>query len=145
MWALKHALPAASPQSNTWAGEKSFGGRSLHAVRKGQPNPYEEAITIIGKTMAPFDDDGLIPAFFFGDLSTTDKNVCSFFRDGRPVRARGRGEGRGKGWQHPLLVSRSVNVWTPARSMHGGGSGGARVTPHVHTLHHIYFRSDPSL
>lgn len=44
----------------------SFNNRSLHAVG-GITNPYEKAISIIGKTLAPFDDDNLIPCFGFGD------------------------------------------------------------------------------
>lgn len=47
-------------------GKVSFNNRSLHAIGE-TPNPYEKAITIIGKTLAPFDDDNLIPCFGFGD------------------------------------------------------------------------------
>jgi len=47
-------------------GRISFNKRSLHAIGT-TPNPYEKAISIIGKTLAPFDDDNLIPCFGFGD------------------------------------------------------------------------------
>lgn len=47
-------------------GKNSFNRQSLHHTGS-DPNPYEEAISIIGKTMAEFDDDNLIPCFGFGD------------------------------------------------------------------------------
>ena len=47
-------------------GKVSFNNRSLHAITDS-PNPYEKAISIIGETLAPFDDDNLIPCFGFGD------------------------------------------------------------------------------
>lgn len=47
-------------------GKFSFNNRSLHAIGD-TPNPYEKAISVIGKTLAPFDDDNLIPCFGFGD------------------------------------------------------------------------------
>lgn len=47
-------------------GKKSFNNKSLHAIGDA-PNPYEKAISIIGKTLAPFDEDNLIPCFGFGD------------------------------------------------------------------------------
>ncbi|KAK9152253.1 hypothetical protein Syun_010562 [Stephania yunnanensis] len=70
-------------KSNEWSGERSFGNRSLHAIDNG-PNPYEQAISIIGKTLAPFDDDNLIPCFGFGDANTHDQEVFSFHRDHSP-------------------------------------------------------------
>ncbi|CAA6660425.1 unnamed protein product [Spirodela intermedia] len=45
------------------------------------PNPYEQAISIIGRTLYPFDEDNLIPCFGFGDASTHEKNVFSFYPD----------------------------------------------------------------
>lgn len=50
----------------TKLGMRSFNGRSLHSVGELQ-NPYEQAISIIGKTLAAFDEDNLIPCFGFGD------------------------------------------------------------------------------
>lgn len=47
-------------------GARSFNRKSLHTIGNG-PNPYEQAISIIGKTLSAFDDDNLIPCFGFGD------------------------------------------------------------------------------
>ncbi|KAK2947342.1 putative E3 ubiquitin-protein ligase RGLG5 [Blattamonas nauphoetae] len=60
-------------------GKKSFGGLHLHdtTVR----NPYMEAIDILGKTLEPFDDDNMIPVFYFGDEETQDKFVKPFYAD----------------------------------------------------------------
>lgn len=49
-----------------WIGSRSFNRRSLHHIGDGL-NPYEQAISIIGKTLAAFDEDNLIPCFGFGD------------------------------------------------------------------------------
>ncbi|CAL5187052.1 unnamed protein product [Lathyrus oleraceus] len=70
-------------KSNEWTGKVSFNNRSLHAIGE-TPNPYETAITIIGKTLAPFDDDNLIPCFGFGDATTHDQQVFSFHSDHSP-------------------------------------------------------------
>ncbi|KAK7401592.1 hypothetical protein VNO78_13195 [Psophocarpus tetragonolobus] len=70
-------------KSNEWTGRISFNKRSLHAIGS-TPNPYEKAITIIGKTLAPFDDDNLIPCFGFGDSTTHDQEVFSFHSDHSP-------------------------------------------------------------
>jgi len=48
------------------SGKHSFNRKSLHHIGNG-PNPYEQAISIIGKTLAAFDEDNLIPCFGFGD------------------------------------------------------------------------------
>ncbi|TYH34923.1 hypothetical protein ES332_D13G158600v1 [Gossypium tomentosum] len=61
-------------------GKVSFNNRSLHAIGD-TPNPYEKAISIIGKTLAPFDEDNLIPCFGFGDATTHDTEVFSFHND----------------------------------------------------------------
>ncbi|KAK6798812.1 hypothetical protein RDI58_006515 [Solanum bulbocastanum] len=69
-------------KSNEWTGKRSFGSRSLHHIGQNL-NPYEQAISIIGKTLAAFDEDNLIPCFGFGDASTHDQDVFSFFPDER--------------------------------------------------------------
>ncbi|KAL8043711.1 hypothetical protein ABFX02_08G002800 [Erythranthe guttata] len=68
--------------SNTWTGKKSYGGRSLHHTGDG-PNPYEQAISIVGKTLSAFDEDNLIPCFGFGDVTTCDRDVFSFSPDNK--------------------------------------------------------------
>ncbi|GAA0173211.1 calcium-binding protein [Lithospermum erythrorhizon] len=70
-------------KSNEWTGKRSFHRKSLHAIGS-QLNPYEQAISIIGPTLSPFDEDNLIPCFGFGDLSTHDQWVFSFYPDDRP-------------------------------------------------------------
>ncbi|KAI4366893.1 hypothetical protein MLD38_022698 [Melastoma candidum] len=69
-------------KSNEWTGARSFHRRSLHHIGDGF-NPYEQAISIIGKTLAAFDEDNLIPCFGFGDASTHDQDVFSFYPDDR--------------------------------------------------------------
>uniref|UniRef100_A0A7C8Z9R9 RING-type domain-containing protein n=1 Tax=Opuntia streptacantha TaxID=393608 RepID=A0A7C8Z9R9_OPUST len=70
-------------KSNEWTGDKSFNRKSLHHIAHGL-NPYEQAISIIGKTLAVFDDDNLIPCYGFGDASTHDQDVFSFYPDEIP-------------------------------------------------------------
>ncbi|EEF51892.1 E3 ubiquitin-protein ligase RGLG2 [Ricinus communis] len=67
-------------KSNEWTGARSFNRRSLHHIGDDQ-NPYEQAISIIGKTLSSFDEDNLIPCFGFGDASTHDQEVFSFNSD----------------------------------------------------------------
>ncbi|KAJ1288967.1 hypothetical protein BS78_02G129500 [Paspalum vaginatum] len=69
-------------KSNEWTGKRCFDGRSLHHLG-GPPNPYEQAIGIIAKTLSGFDEDNKIPCFGFGDTSTHDQHVFSFYPDGR--------------------------------------------------------------
>lgn len=70
-------------KSNEWTGKISFNRKSLHDIGD-TPNPYEQAISIIGRTLSAFDEDNLIPCFGFGDASTHDQEVFSFYPDGRP-------------------------------------------------------------
>ncbi|XP_020576890.1 E3 ubiquitin-protein ligase RGLG2-like [Phalaenopsis equestris] len=69
-------------KSNEWTGRFSFHNRSLHHLGD-VPNPYEHALSIIGQTLSAFDEDNLIPCFGFGDASTHDQDVFSFFSDER--------------------------------------------------------------
>ncbi|KAJ0753347.1 putative transcription factor C2H2 family [Helianthus annuus] len=69
-------------KSNEWTGSRSFNRKSLHHIGDNL-NPYEQAITIIGKTLAAFDEDNLIPCFGFGDASTHDQDVFSFYSEER--------------------------------------------------------------
>ncbi|KAH7566096.1 hypothetical protein ACOSP7_022356 [Xanthoceras sorbifolium] len=69
-------------KSNEWTGRHSFNRKSLHAIGSS-PNPYEQAISIIGRTLSPFDEDNLIPCFGFGDATTHDQYVFSFYPDQR--------------------------------------------------------------
>ncbi|KAJ1391474.1 von Willebrand factor A-like domain superfamily [Sesbania bispinosa] len=69
-------------KSNEWTGKYSFHRKSLHYIGN-TPNPYEQAISIVGRTLSSFDEDNLIPCFGFGDASTHDQNVFSFYRDDR--------------------------------------------------------------
>ncbi|KAG6468344.1 hypothetical protein ZIOFF_073020 [Zingiber officinale] len=61
----------------------SFNHRSLHDM-DCSPNPYEQAISVIGRTLSAFDEDNLIPCFGFGDATTHDQEVFSFFPNNRP-------------------------------------------------------------
>lgn len=70
-------------KSNEWSGKYSFNRRSLHEIGN-IPNPYEQAISVIGRTLSPFDEDNMIPCFGFGDASTHDHYVFSFYPDHRP-------------------------------------------------------------
>ncbi|RYR66213.1 hypothetical protein Ahy_A03g012183 [Arachis hypogaea] len=77
-------------KSNEWTGKHSFNHKSLHHIGR-IPNPYEQAISIIGRTLAAFDEDNLIPCFGFGDANTSaasthDKYVFNFYPDGRSCR-----------------------------------------------------------
>ncbi|XP_073124150.1 E3 ubiquitin-protein ligase RGLG3-like isoform X2 [Henckelia pumila] len=72
-------------KSNEWTGMKSFKGKSLHHLDEHDDlNPYEHAISIIGKTLSRFDEDNLIPCFGFGDVTTHDRDVFSFYPDHSP-------------------------------------------------------------
>lgn len=71
-------------KSNKWTGAKTFNGDCLHAITPHRQNPYQEVISVIGRTLEVFDDDRLIPTFGFGDNHTSDKKCFSFYPDNRP-------------------------------------------------------------
>ncbi|KAI4971369.1 hypothetical protein ZWY2020_002283 [Hordeum vulgare] len=70
-------------KSNEWTGKVSYNRRCLHDIGR-TPNPYEQAISIIGRTLSDFDEDNLIPCFGFGDASTHDHEVFSFYPENHP-------------------------------------------------------------
>lgn len=71
-------------KSNEWTGKHSFDGLSLHTVSSQTLNPYEDAISIIGKALSEYDEDRKIPCFGFGDATTHDHKVFCFNRNGQP-------------------------------------------------------------
>ncbi|KAF5837566.1 Copine-domain-containing protein [Dunaliella salina] len=68
----------ASRKSNEWTGKNIYNNQNLHTVGGPLPNPYVQAITIIGRTLEAFDADQLIPVYGFGDATTFDSRVFSF-------------------------------------------------------------------
>ncbi|KAJ4977075.1 hypothetical protein NE237_002181 [Protea cynaroides] len=69
--------------SNRKKGQRSFNYQSLHDL-SGSPNPYQQAIDIIGNTLAPFTKDNKIHSYGFGDASTKGDDVFSFHSDLTP-------------------------------------------------------------
>lgn len=59
-------------------GKSSSGRRSLHDIGS-VPNPYEQAISIIGRTPSDFDDCSLIPCFDFGDGQYVHRRYSSIY------------------------------------------------------------------
>lgn len=59
-------------------------GQCLHSLQQGT-NPYMTVMSIICKTMAVFDDDHMIPAYGFGDVTARDRAVFSFGPGNTPV------------------------------------------------------------
>ena len=66
-------------KSNVTQGKATFHGKNLHSLDEKEKNPYENVLSIVGKTLAPFDDDNQIPAFYFGDAQTRHLATKSFF------------------------------------------------------------------
>ena len=85
-------------KSNQWTGKRTFGGKHLHAVEVGGLNFYERVISYLGSTLEKYDDDKLVPAYYFGDNMTTNKTVASLTADGSPC----------KGFGHVLECYRQV-------------------------------------
>lgn len=61
-------------------------GRSLHHLDARLPNPYEQALAIVARTLSSFDEDQLIPCYGFGDVTTHDRAVFSFNPNGAPCK-----------------------------------------------------------
>uniref|UniRef100_A0A915J236 VWFA domain-containing protein n=1 Tax=Romanomermis culicivorax TaxID=13658 RepID=A0A915J236_ROMCU len=76
--------------SNKYQGEICFDGKSLHSIEPGVLNPYQQVISILGKTLAHFvSEEGYLTAYGFGDEKTKDhstfplgdKPFCSSFEE----------------------------------------------------------------
>ena len=62
--------------SNKLQGQKTYSGKCLHDLTgECGVNPYQEVICILGETLEPLDDDGIIPAYGFGDKVVKDKGI----------------------------------------------------------------------
>eukprot|EP00730_Choanoeca_flexa_P018386 TRINITY_DN8932_c0_g1_i5.p1 TRINITY_DN8932_c0_g1~~TRINITY_DN8932_c0_g1_i5.p1 ORF type:complete len:304 (+),score=34.45 TRINITY_DN8932_c0_g1_i5:28-912(+) len=66
-------------KSNLTQGQRTFKNQSLHHLDPEHENPYQTAIRVLGSTLAAFDDDDLIPAFGFGDVTTQGRSCFPFF------------------------------------------------------------------
>jgi E3 ubiquitin-protein ligase RGLG len=73
-------------RSNEWTGRATNAGRCLHALHAaGSLNPYEAALSVLGRTLASFDEDSLIPAYGFGSVETKSTRIFSFLPGDRPA------------------------------------------------------------
>jgi len=68
-------------KSNTWTGQRTFGGKPLHTLSPTVLNPYQTVISVLGRTLEVFDEDRQIPSYGFGDSSTTDRAVFPFYTE----------------------------------------------------------------
>ncbi|BFU26655.1 copine, putative [Entamoeba histolytica HM-1:IMSS-B] len=69
--------------SNASSGKKTY-GRNMHTIDPSNPNPYMRVMDIMGRALAPYDDDGLIPVFGFGDKRTQGKAVFDLSPENKP-------------------------------------------------------------
>ncbi|KAF1319960.1 Copine-like protein, partial [Globisporangium splendens] len=123
---VQHDLRKAGLESSNlivaWTGKRSFGGQCLHAIDPlGRLlNPYQHlmigwsplcnqsVISIIGRVLEAFDDDNIIPAFGFGDVSTQGDKCFSFALPDQPGGCQGFDD-----------VLRRYNEITPTLTLHG--------------------------
>lgn len=69
--------------SNEWQGKKTFNQACLHKLSGSKIyNPYQKVIWVLGQTLASFDEDGIIPAYGFGDYETRNKRVFALSASG---------------------------------------------------------------
>ena len=71
--------------SNATSGQRTY-GRNMHHIDPNNPNPYMKVMDIIGRVLAPFDDDGLIPVFGFGDKTTKAQRVFDLSNENKPFK-----------------------------------------------------------
>ncbi|XP_067658896.1 uncharacterized protein [Haliotis asinina] len=68
--------------SNYQQGKKTFGKKCLHDISAAEQNPYQKVIQVLGETLEPFDNEGVMPAFGFGDMTTRDHGIFPLRPDG---------------------------------------------------------------
>lgn len=72
--------------SNKLQGQKTYNGKCLHDLSgESGANPYQEVICILGETLEPLDDDGIIPAYGFGDKVVKDKGIFPLKKEVSPL------------------------------------------------------------
>jgi E3 ubiquitin-protein ligase RGLG len=72
-------------KSNEWKGGVCFGGRSLHHIDANTRNPYEQALHSLCTALASFNDTEHYMCVGFGDVTSKDQAVFSFFPRGTPA------------------------------------------------------------
>ena len=65
-------------KSNTWNGMNSFNNKSLHMIQPDQQNPYQNVISIMGKTLKSIHSNNIIQTFGFGDSKTIHTTVFPY-------------------------------------------------------------------
>eukprot|EP01091_Cochliopodium_minus_P009930 TRINITY_DN2554_c0_g2_i1.p1 TRINITY_DN2554_c0_g2~~TRINITY_DN2554_c0_g2_i1.p1 ORF type:complete len:281 (-),score=74.38 TRINITY_DN2554_c0_g2_i1:42-884(-) len=67
-------------KSNDWSGSKTWSrSLSLHHLDPNMFNPYQQVISIIGKTLSHLDEDNFIDVFGFGDILTKGHSCFRFY------------------------------------------------------------------
>jgi E3 ubiquitin-protein ligase RGLG len=70
-------------QSNTFTGRRTYGGRCLHELGPSL-NFYEQALSMVARTLREFDEDGLIPAYGFGSLQAKSTKLFCYQPEDAP-------------------------------------------------------------
>ena len=103
-------------KSNEWSGSKTWSpSLSLHHIGGEHLNPYQQVISIIGKTLSYLDEDQLIPVFGFGDIITKGTSCFPFYND---IQTEGGGSHAKYCWQFEEVLKRYTEI-TPQVKMSG--------------------------
>lgn len=74
--------------SNTFTGRRTYHGQNLHSLGPAL-NLYEQAASMVARTLAEFDEDGLIPAYGFGSVEVKARALFSYHEGEAPCRGLG--------------------------------------------------------